>query len=101
MFCQVVTTLLNLVEENEGNWKKVKSSKPIPIVGPEVNIEPQPFNINIDKLINDFIIGFGNWKEIWQKIIEPDSWQVIKDLSKKEGNILYFTPKPGQKFYMI
>jgi len=90
MFRQVVATLLNLMEEFEGSWKKVKSSKPVPIVGPEVSIEPQPFAINIDKLINDFKIGFGNWNEIWQKIVAPESWKVIKELSKKEGEKFIF-----------
>jgi glycosyltransferase involved in cell wall biosynthesis len=90
MFRQVVTTLLNLMEENESHWKKVKASKAVPVVGPEVNIEPQSFDINIEKLINDFKIGFGNWNEIWQKIIAPDSWKVIKDLSKKKGKQFIF-----------
>jgi len=90
MFRQVVTTLLKLMEEYESSWKKVKASKPVPIVGPEVSIEPQPFAINIDKLINDFKIGFSNWSEIWQKIIAPESWKVIKDLSNKEGEKFIF-----------
>jgi hypothetical protein len=90
MFRQVVTTLLDLMEENESSWKNVKGSISVPIVGPEVSIEPQPFDINIDKLINDFKIGFNNWREIWQKIIAPDSWQVIMELSKKEGEHFIF-----------
>jgi len=90
MFRQVISTLLKLMEENEDSWKKVKGSKKVPIVGPEINIEPQPFEINIEKLINDFKIGYGNWKEIWEKIISPDSWEVIKTLSTKEGDEFVF-----------
>ena len=85
MFRQVISTLLKLMEENENNWKNIKGSKSVPIVGPEITIEPQSFEINIEKLINDFKIGYGNWREIWEKIISPDSWKTIKALSSKEG----------------
>ena len=85
MFRQVVSTLLTLMEENEAIWKKVKGSKAVPILGPELKIEPKPFEINVAKLINDFKIGFGNWKEIWKKTIAPENWKVIENLVKKDG----------------
>jgi glycosyltransferase involved in cell wall biosynthesis len=84
MFRQVVFTLLNLMEENEKVWKKVKGSKPVPIVGPPLQIEPQPFQINVAKLIEDFKVGYSNWKEIWQKIVAKDNWKVIEQLYKSE-----------------
>lgn len=85
MFRQVVTTLLVLMEQNEKVWKKVKGSKAVPIVGPPLNIQPQPFEINVKKLIDDFRTGYGNWKEIWQKIIAGDSWTVIEKLYHTKG----------------
>jgi glycosyltransferase involved in cell wall biosynthesis len=84
MFRQVVATLLSLMEENEQVWKKVKGSQPVPVVGPPLRIEPKPFEINVTKLVNDFKIGYSNYKEIWRKIIKPDNWEVIQKLSKKE-----------------
>jgi glycosyltransferase involved in cell wall biosynthesis len=84
MFRQVVITLLSMMEENELIWKSVKGSKPVPIVGPDLKIEPKPFQINVEKLVGDFKIGFSNYKELWQKIIAPDNWEVIEDLAKKE-----------------
>ncbi|MEJ2544445.1 MAG: glycosyltransferase [Calditrichaceae bacterium] len=83
MFRQVVSTLLELMEQNEKVWKNVKGSVPVPRVGPDLHIEPKPFEINIEKLINDFKIGFSNWKEIWQKIIAPDNFKEIEALTKK------------------
>jgi glycosyltransferase involved in cell wall biosynthesis len=84
MFRQVVITLLSMMEENELIWKSVKGSKAVPIVGPDLKIEPKPFQINVEKLVNDFKIGFSNYKELWQKIIAPDNWEVIVDLAKKD-----------------
>jgi glycosyltransferase involved in cell wall biosynthesis len=92
MFRQVVTTLLLLMEENESLWKKVKSSKSVPIVGPDLNIDPQPFEINTQKLIDDFKIGYRNWKEIWKKIINPTSWKTIEQLTtKNDGEFIFKT----------
>jgi hypothetical protein len=84
MFRQVVITLLSMMEDNELIWRSVKGSKEVPIVGPDLKIEPKPFQINVEKLVNDFKIGFSNYKELWQKIIAPDNWEVIVDLAKKD-----------------
>ena len=92
MFRQVVSTLLLLMEENESTWKKVKGSKIVPIFGPDLKIEPKPFDINVKKLIDDFKIGFTNWKEIWQKIIAPENWIIIEKLFEAdEKNFIMHT----------
>jgi len=83
MFQQVVSTLFNLMEENENIWKEVKNSKPVPIIGPKVMITPQSFPIDGSRLIRDFKIGYSNYKEIWKKIISPEDWHVIEDLYQK------------------
>ena len=84
MFRQVVATLLHLMEEHETIWKKVKGSKPVPIIGPALKIEPKPFEINVGKLVADFKIGCRNWCEIWKKIIAEENWMQIQDLLNKE-----------------
>lgn len=86
MFRQVVTTLLLLMEENEQVWKKVKKSQPTPIVGPKLKIEPQPFSVNVTKLVEDFKIGFSNYKEIWQKIVTKENLHIIEKLFRTEEN---------------
>ena len=49
-----------------------------------MHIEPKPFEINVEKLINDFKIGYSNWKEIWKKIIAPDNFKEIVALTQKD-----------------
>jgi glycosyltransferase involved in cell wall biosynthesis len=86
MFRQVVFTLLSLMEEYETQWKQVKGSQPVPIIGPALKIEPHPFTINVKKLVEDFKNGYDNYNEVWQKIIAPENWKIIIDLYKKEEN---------------
>jgi glycosyltransferase involved in cell wall biosynthesis len=83
MFREVVSTLFSLMEENEKLWKEIKDSKPVPIIGPKVMIQPQPFSIDIHQLIRDFKLGFYNYKEIWKKIISSDDWQITESLYQK------------------
>jgi glycosyltransferase involved in cell wall biosynthesis len=85
MFRQVVSTLLLLMEEHEKVWKTIKGSQPVPVIGPDLKIEPQPFAINVEKLIHDFKVGYSNWQEIWKKIIAPANWPVIEQLNQKHG----------------
>jgi glycosyltransferase involved in cell wall biosynthesis len=84
MFRQVVFTMLSLMEEHEAVWKKAKGSQPVPIIGPELKIEPQAFTINVKKLIDDFKTGYNNYNELWKKIIAPDNWEIVADLYKKD-----------------
>jgi len=90
MFRQVVSTLLMLMEENEQTWKSVKGSQAVPRVGQDMHIQPQAFEINVKKLIDDFKIGYTNWNEIWQKIINPKSWQTIVGLMDKTDEDFIF-----------
>lgn len=90
MFQEVVSTLFRLMEENEGVWKDVKNSQPVPIIGPEVFQQPQPFSIDVSRLIKEFKIGYNNYKEIWKKIVSSDDWRIIKNLyetSEKDFSI--------------
>ena len=85
MFQQVVFTLLSLMEEHEDVWKSVNGSELAPIIGPHLNVDPQPFTINTAKLIDDFKIGFSNYKEVWHKIVAEENWSIVESLAKKDG----------------
>jgi glycosyltransferase involved in cell wall biosynthesis len=90
MFRQVITTLLSLMEEHEAVWKEVKGSQDVPVVGPDLKVEPQPFTINVGKLVNDFRVGYANWKEIWSKIIAPQPWRVVEELAARPEADFHF-----------
>ena len=85
MFQQVVSTLLSLMEDNENVWKSIRGSKVVPIVGLEVNVEPEAFTVNHTKMIDDFKLGFQRFGEIWHKIILPENYAIIESLYNKNG----------------
>lgn len=90
MFRQVVSTLFNLMEEHESVWKQVKGSETVPVIGPQVDVEPVPFSINVEKLVNDYRIGFGNWSEVWRKIVSEEDFKVIEGLTDLETDSFLF-----------
>jgi hypothetical protein len=90
MFRQVVSTLLNLMERHEDVWKGVEGSQPVPIVGREVDVEPEAFTINTEKLVEDFRVGYENWGELWRKIVTEEDWAIITDLVGREVDHFLF-----------
>ncbi len=90
MFRQVVSTLLDMMNQNADIWQKVKDSVPVPIIGPELHIEPQPFSINVKKLVEDFRIGYDNYNELWRKIVTPENFKIIEGLIEKKEDDFFF-----------
>ncbi|RMF59927.1 MAG: glycosyltransferase [Calditrichaeota bacterium] len=90
MFQQVVNTLFSLMEENQDYWKNVKGSQPVPIVGPEINVEPKPFEISIERLITDFKVGFSHYDSFWEKVLSKDNFKVFKELINKNEKDFHF-----------
>ncbi len=85
MFREVVGTIFNLMEEYEDFWKKVKGSKPVPILGDFVGAEPEPIEIDQQGLIEYFKLGYNNFGSVWKNILEEDDFKIIQNLYKLEN----------------
>ena len=92
MFREVVGTIFNLMEEHEYFWKKVKGSKPVPMLGEFIGKEPEPFEINQDALIEYFKVGYKNFSSIWKQYLEEEDFKVIDGLYKTEKKEEFIFP---------
>lgn len=92
MFRQVVSTIFTLMEQHEDYWKKVRDSKEVPAFGEYIGEEVEPFEIDLDGLIEYFKIGFNNFGVIWGNIIEDQDLKVIKNLAKTKDNKRFHLP---------
>jgi glycosyltransferase involved in cell wall biosynthesis len=97
MFRQIVMTFMDLMVKHEKIWKSVKGSKRIPVIGPDVEIEPQAFTIDVSKLVFDFKAGFKNYNEIWKKIILPENFKIIENLFNTEEKDFIFPTETWAK----
>jgi len=86
MFRQVVDILFELMEEYESNWKQIRGSKPVDMVGEFPDIKPEPFEINLGALVENFKIGYEHFGSFWKSILEPENFNEIKSLVKLKPN---------------
>ncbi len=82
MFRQVVATMFSLMEQYQPFWVDVKGSQPVPILGEEIDIEPEPFPVDIPALIERFRNGYQQLGSLWQEILSADSFREVQRLAK-------------------
>ncbi|MGD2245850.1 MAG: glycosyltransferase [Candidatus Aminicenantes bacterium] len=92
MFRQVVFPLFQLMEENWGIWKTIKTSEPIPTYGTPLEKEPPAFAVDLPGMIENFKEGFKNLSVFWEKIVNPQSFAVLKDLTRKRKKESFLMP---------
>ena len=81
MFRQVVATLFSLTEENCDFWWDVRGSEEVPIVGDEIETQPESFNINIDSLVESFRNGYHQFGPLWKNILSDASFAMVEELA--------------------
>lgn len=84
MFRQVVSTLFQLMENNAEYWTGIRNSEDVPIVGLEIETEPEPFHINVQGLIDAFRHGYDQFSALWENILSKESFQIVRDLAEEE-----------------
>jgi hypothetical protein len=82
MFRQVVATLFSLTEENKDYWWDLRGSEDVPIVGDEIDTEPEPFPINIESLVDSFRSGYRQFGSLWKNILSDASYSMVQDLAE-------------------
>ncbi|WP_456400215.1 glycosyltransferase [Persephonella sp.] len=92
MFREVVGTTYNLMEKYEKFWKKIKTSKDVPIYGDFAGIEPEPFTLDISESIEYFKTGFRNFEGVWERILDPEDMSIIKDLYNLKDDENFILP---------
>jgi hypothetical protein len=83
MFRQVVYPIFELMEENTDKWKRVRSSQLIPTYGELGQEEPESFPVDLEGMVENFNEGFKNLSALWERIINTQSFAVLKRLTQK------------------
>ncbi len=91
MFRQVVSALFTLMERYESYWKKVKGSEPLETFGFKGSPEPEPVNVNLERLIDLFKTGFQQFSSLWKEIFCPQCFDAIRKAAELDSNGFYFS----------
>lgn len=92
MFRQVVYPIFELMEKNTAKWKQVKESQPVPTYGEPPMEEPEGFAVDLSGMIENFKESFGNLSALWERIINPQSFAVLKVLTRKRKTENFLMP---------
>lgn len=78
MFVQVIGTLFNLMEHYEPYWKNINGSKAVPVFGDEARGEPEPVSINLERLVQEYRLGFEQFKPLYMKIFSKEVFEALE-----------------------
>jgi len=78
MFRQVVHTLFVLMEQNETAWEAVKGSRTVPLFGLQEFKEPDPIEVNLERLVKEYKTGFRQFKGFYKDIFCPDCYAELR-----------------------
>ncbi len=92
MFRQVVYPIFELMENNAAKWESVRGSQPIPTYGDPVQKEPEAFSVDLPGMIENFNEAFKNISVLWESIINPQSFAMLKGLTKKRKTENFLMP---------
>jgi len=89
MFRQVIWTVFYLMEEYENYWKNVRGSESVEMFGFEGDLEPEPINVNIDGMIENFKTGFQQFSALWNDIFSEQCFEHIRKASEMDAANFY------------
>ena len=78
MFRQVIHTLFVLMEKHEGEWKAIKGSRTVPLFGLQEFMEPEPIQVDLERLVTEYKTGFRQFKSIYRDIFCPECFEELK-----------------------
>ena len=83
MFRQVVHTLFVLMEQHEAQWKTIKGSRTVPLFGLQEFMEPEPIQVNLERLVTEYKTGFRQFKGLYRDIFCPECFEELKRCAAK------------------
>jgi hypothetical protein len=78
MFRQVILTTFSLMERYEDYWKEIRGSEPVETFEHETHLEPEPVNVNLERLIEQFKVGFRQFSPLWKEIFCEDCFGAVR-----------------------
>ena len=84
MFRQVLSALFSQMERYESYWKRIKGSEPVETFGFEGYVEPEPVNVNLEGMIEQFKAGYGQFSSLWKTVFCKDCLAEIEKTAKMD-----------------
>ena len=91
MFRQVCGTLFSLMEEHEDFWLPIRGSEPVPLLGMEAEMEPEPITVNQPRMVTEFQEGMRLFSSLWREIFSDDVYAALERAQSQTPEEFYFS----------
>jgi len=91
MFRQVVGTLFGMMAKHEARWKRVTSSRPVPIYGEPKEMEPEPVPVSLSAMIGKLRAGREEWGAVWDRVLSAENRAVLEAILAQPDDAYRFT----------
>jgi len=88
MFRQVVITTFELMADYEDSWENIKGSELVDILGEEIGLEPEEFDIDLESLAESFRSGWANFHSLWKDVLNQKSFILLKTIIREKDYAL-------------
>ena len=72
MFTQVVGTVVTLARQHAGAWRDVSGSRPAPVIGEVIPVEPEEVRASTQILIEKLRAGAAEQRKTWDEILSAE-----------------------------
>jgi glycosyltransferase involved in cell wall biosynthesis len=92
VFRDIISTIFSLMPHFEGQWTRVKYSKPTAIYGFGVGAVEKPPKVEVDteRLIHRFHEGFGHHRELWERALSKDIYMKLLEMKGMRKEVFSF-----------
>ena len=97
MFRQVLWTVFTLMERHEELWKNIRGSESLETFGFEGGQEPETVSVNLEGMIENFKIGYGQFSSLWSEIFSEGSFDEIKKASMSDSSSFHVSTEAWVK----
>jgi glycosyltransferase involved in cell wall biosynthesis len=86
MFYQVVGTIFSLMTIDYDYWINIDKTREIELLGEYAGVEPSPFSVDKEALIEYFKNGFGTFGALWRELLGDEAYAALERLAAwREG----------------
>lgn len=93
MLHQVVSAVVDLMEEYPGVWRKVEGSEPVPTFGFAYSVGLEPIHVNLDKMLEKFRLGVADLAVLYRSFLPPALLAFLTSLAQEPRDRFVFPDK--------
>jgi hypothetical protein len=71
-------------------WKSVQESQAVPTFGFHYAVGLEPIHVNVERMIGNFRLGVKDLKEIWSKILLPETTRWLESIGRLSNEAFSF-----------